>query len=155
MINADPVHFCNAKKKAQLRIKNQLGTFVCNTREIWREAERILEDHLKLQKSFGWIPYDPNSFTCDRRMKNRLSPYIHHRIPKIEQFANMDEWKEGTLVERNSEQVNIENFMRDLEKKLDLDSFGQVPFEYLKDKELVPPLLEPLSNLHRKLAHQP
>ena len=129
IINANLVYFFNAKKKAQLRIKNQLGPFVCNTREAWKEAEIILEGHLKLQKSFGWVPYDPNSFICDRRMKNRLSPYIHHRIPEIEQFANMDQWREGTLVETDSEQVNIENVMRDLEKTLDLDSFGQVRFE--------------------------
>ena len=62
-------------------------------------------------------------------MKNRLSPYIHHRILEIEQFANMDEWREGTLVEDVSEKANIENAMRDLEKTLDLDSFGQVSFE--------------------------
>ena len=62
-------------------------------------------------------------------MKNRLLPYIHHRIPEVEQFANMDEWREGTLAENDSEQVNIENVMRDLEKTLELDSCGQVRFE--------------------------
>jgi len=129
MINAELVHFCNAKKKAQLRIKNQLGPFVYNTREAWKEAEIFLEEHLKLQKSFGWKPYDHNNFICDRRMKNRLSPYIHHRIPEIEQYANMDQWREGTLVEHDSEQVNFEKVMRNLEKTLDLDSFGQVPFK--------------------------
>jgi len=41
----------------------------------------------------------------------------------------MDEWREGTLVETDSEQVNIENVMKDLEKTLHLDSFGQVQFE--------------------------
>ena len=41
----------------------------------------------------------------------------------------MDEWREGTLVEIDSEQVNIENVMKDLEKTLDLDSFGQLQFE--------------------------
>lgn len=126
MINSDLVHFYNFKKKAQLRIKNHVGPFVCNTRDAWKKAKRILEDHLKLQKSFGWVPYDPNNFICDRRMKNRLSPYIHHRILEIEQFTNIDEWVEGTLVEKDSEQVNIENFMRDLEKNIDLDIFGQV-----------------------------
>ena len=126
MINADLVHFCNAKKKAKLSIKNQLGPFVCNTRDAWKEVEIILEDHLKLQNSFGWEPYDPNIFIYDRKMKNRLSPYIHHRIPEIEQFANMDEWIEGTLVENKSEWASIENVMKDFEKTLDLDSFGQV-----------------------------
>jgi len=43
IIDADLVHFCNAKKKAQLRIKNQLGPFVCNTREACKEAEKNLE----------------------------------------------------------------------------------------------------------------
>ena len=62
-------------------------------------------------------------------MKNRLSSYLHHRIPEIENFSNMDEWREGTLVEIDSEQVDIEHVMKDLEKTLDLDSFGQVPFE--------------------------
>lgn len=38
----------------------------------------------------------------------------------------MDEWTEGTLVEKDSEQVNVENVMKDLEKILDLESFGQV-----------------------------
>ena len=52
MINSDIVHFCNAKKKAQLRIKIQLGPFVCNSRDDGKEAERILEDYLKLQKKF-------------------------------------------------------------------------------------------------------
>lgn len=129
IIKADLIHFCGAKKKTQLRINNQLGPFVCNTRDAWKEAEKNLEDHLRLRKSFRWVPYDPNSFICDRRMKNRLSPYIHNRIPEIEQFANLDEWIEGTLVEDVSEKVNIENAMRDLEKTLDLDYFGQVPFK--------------------------
>ena len=126
MKNSDLVHFYNAKKKAQLRIKSQLGPFVCNTRDAGKEAEIILEDYLKLQKKIWWVPYDPNIFICDRRMKNRLSPYLHHRIPEIEQFANMDEWMEGTLVEKDSEQVNVENVMKDLEKIFELDSFGQV-----------------------------
>lgn len=129
MINADLVHFCNAKKKAQLRIKNQLGPFVCNTRDVWKEAEFFLEDHLRLRKNFRWVPYDSNSFRCDRRMKNKLSPYIHHRIPDIEKFANLDEWIERTLVENDSEQVNFDNAMRNLEKTLDMDSFGQVSFK--------------------------
>ena len=76
---------------------------------------------MKLNKSFGW-KYDPHSFIYDRRMKNRLSPYFHHRIPEIEQYANMDEWREGTLVEMDSDQVNVENVIKDLENTLNLDS---------------------------------
>lgn len=55
-----------------------------------------------------------------------LSPYIHHRILEIEQFENMDEWREGTLVQNGNEQVNIENVVRNIKKTLDLDSFGKV-----------------------------
>ena len=54
---------------------------------------------------------------------------MHHRIPEIEQFANMDERREGNLVVAESEQVNIENVMRDIEKTLDLDSFGKVNYD--------------------------
>jgi len=124
LINADLTHFCSAKKKAQLRIKNQLGPFVIHKREAWEDAEKILGEQLKLKKSFWWVPYDPNSFISDRRVKNRLSVYVYHRIPEIEQFANQDEWVEGTLIEEISEQEKMEKAMKDLEKSLELDSFG-------------------------------
>ena len=126
MINSDIVHFCNAKKKVQLRIKSQLGPFVFNSRDARKEAERILEEYLGLQKSFYWVPYDPNSFICDRRMKNKLSPYIYFRMPEIKQYANTDEWVERTLIEQDSEQVNVDNVMKDLERILDVDYFWQV-----------------------------
>ena len=99
MNNSDIIHFCNAKKKAQLRIKGQLGPFICNSRDAGQEAETILQDHFKLQKSFYWVLYDPFSFICDKRIKNKSAPYFHQRIPEIEQYANKDEWMEGTLVE--------------------------------------------------------
>lgn len=60
MINSDLIHFTKAKKKAQLRIKDHLGTFVCNNREARKAAEQILEDYMKLSKSFSWTPYDPH-----------------------------------------------------------------------------------------------
>jgi len=53
-----------------------------------------------------------------------LSSYKHHRIPEIEQFSNQDEWVEGTLIEELTKQENMEQAMKDLEKTLDLDSFG-------------------------------
>jgi len=84
MCNVDLIHFTKAKKKAQLRIKHQIGPFVCNNREAGEATKIILEYYLRLQKSFGWAPYDPHGFIYDRRMKNRLSPYMHHRIPEIE-----------------------------------------------------------------------
>jgi len=94
---------------------------VCNKRKEGQEAEEILE-RMRLKRSFIW-PYDPHSFICDRRIKHKLSPYIHHRIPEIEQYANLNEWREGTLIEQDSDEVEVENVMKDLEKRLDLDSF--------------------------------
>jgi len=34
MTNSDDVHFVKAKKKAQIRIKDELGPFICNSREV-------------------------------------------------------------------------------------------------------------------------
>ena len=52
LINADLTHFCNVKKKAQLRIRNQLGPFIINKREAWEDVDKILGEDLKLRKSF-------------------------------------------------------------------------------------------------------
>jgi len=73
--------------------------------------------------------YDPYSFICNRRQKNKLSPYIHHRIPEIEQYANQSEWVEGTLINRDSTEVVVDNVLMDLDRRLDEDSFVQVPGE--------------------------
>ena len=108
------IHFCSVKKKAQLRIKSQLGPFICNSRDAEREAEYILQSHCKFQRSFRWVPYDPFSFICDKTMKNKSSPYIHHRIPDIEQYANQDEWVEKTLVEEESAEEKMNKIMKNL-----------------------------------------
>jgi len=65
IINSDEVHFVRTKKKAQLRIKDHLGPFICNSREAGKEADEILQ-RLKLKQSFMWT-YDPHSFICNRR----------------------------------------------------------------------------------------
>lgn len=125
MLNSDQIHFTKAKKKAQLRIKDHLGPFVCNNREAGKIAEGIIETIMRLKKIFSWIYY-PHGFISDRRIKHKLSPYIHHRILEIEQYANLNEWRKGTLIEEDSDKVEIENVMKDLEKRLDLVSFVQV-----------------------------
>ena len=82
IINLDEVYFVKAKKKAQLRIKNQLGPFVCNNREAGREAEEILQ-RLKLKQSFMWR-YDPCDFICNRRQPPTImydyASYIANRM---------------------------------------------------------------------------
>ena len=125
------IHFCSVKNKAQLRIKSQLGPFICNSRDAEREAEDILQNHCKFQRSFRWVPYDPFGFICDKRMKNKSSPYFHNRIPEIEQYANQDEWVEETLVEEESEEDKMNKIIKDLEKKYDLESCGQVQVPHI------------------------
>lgn len=133
MINSDEVRFVKAKKKAQLRIKDQLGPFICNNREEGKEAEEILQ-RLKLKQSFIWR-YDPLDFICDRRQKNKLSPYVHHKVPKIERYENQLEWVENTLVDRDSTEVIVNNVLIDLERRLDEDSFVQVLGESQSQRE--------------------
>lgn len=108
LINANLTHFYNVKKKAQLRIRNLLGPFIIKKREAREEADKIIGEDLKLKKSFWWVPYDPNSFISDRKVRNRLSVYIHHMIPEVEQFANQNGWVEGTLIEELTQQENME-----------------------------------------------
>jgi len=60
IINLDEVNFVKAKNKAQLKIKDQLGPFICNSREVGKEADLILQ-RLKLKQSFIWR-YDPLDF---------------------------------------------------------------------------------------------
>lgn len=97
-ISSDLTHFFAAKKKAQLKLRNQLGPFIINKKEGWKDVEKILGEKLKLKRSFWWVPYDPNGFIHDRKIKNRLSGYDHCRIHDFKQYANQDEWVEGTLV---------------------------------------------------------
>ena len=42
-----------------------------------------------------------------------MSPYIQHRIPKIEQYENQLEWVEKTLVNRDNTEVVVENKLFD------------------------------------------
>jgi len=97
--NADVKNFSGKGKKAQLKVKNQLGHFVLNKREEgWQEADRMLES-LGLKTSFLSKPYDPNHFVTLRRVKYRLSSYDNVSLPHIEQYANQSKWKRGTLEE--------------------------------------------------------
>ena len=114
IINADEVNFVNAKKKAYFKIKYQLGPFICNSREIGKEADLNLQ-RMKFQRSFVWR-YDPLEFITKKRKKVKLGPFIHHPIPEIEAFANQTEWVENTLVDSDNTRVDVENALIDLEK---------------------------------------
>jgi len=44
MINSDDIHFVSLKKKHLLRIKGQIGSFICNSRGIGEEADILLKE---------------------------------------------------------------------------------------------------------------
>jgi len=121
MINANEINFVNAKKKANFKIKYQLGPFICNSTEAGTEAELILQK-MKFQRSFVW-GNDPLEFITKKRQKVKLGPFIHHPIPHIEAYSNQSEWVEETLVEQDNTKIDIENALIDLEKQLDEGCF--------------------------------
>lgn len=43
IVNANEINFVNAKKKANFKIKYQLGPFICNSIEAGQEADLILQ----------------------------------------------------------------------------------------------------------------
>ena len=86
-----------AKKKTQLKLKNQIGPFICNHRDAEKEASSQLLEY-KLEESFPWN-YDPQGILSKLRVKCKLTPFIHESKPEIEKFANQIEWIENTLTE--------------------------------------------------------
>jgi hypothetical protein len=58
IMNSDDIHFVSLKKKQQLRIKGQIGSFIFNSRGVGEEADRMLRE-MKLFLSFPWH-YDPD-----------------------------------------------------------------------------------------------
>ena len=100
-----------------------------NKKEGWQDADLILKEKLKLKRSFWWVPYDPDGFISARRVKYRRTAYEHCKTPHIEQYANPDEWVQGTLLEELTQEEVMEKNVKDLEKTLDLDSFQQGTFK--------------------------
>ena len=84
-INSDLTHFHSTKKDAQLKLRDQLGPYVMNKKEGWKDADEILGQTLRLKRNFWWVPY---GFINARRIKYRLTPYERCSIPEIKQFAN-------------------------------------------------------------------
>lgn len=71
--------------------------------------------------------YNPQGFMTRLRQKVKLGPYINDPIPEIQRYANMFEWLENTLLDRDSTKVDVENTLIDLERQLDENKFLQVP----------------------------
>jgi hypothetical protein len=97
MINSDDIHFVSLKKKQQLRIKGQIGSFIYNNRGIGEEADGFLKE-IKFDVSFLW-KYDPCGIISEIRVNNKNIPYVHSPKPEIEKFVNQTEWEENTLEE--------------------------------------------------------
>jgi hypothetical protein len=97
MINSDDIHFVAFKKKQQLRIKGQIGSFICNSRATGEEANKLLLE-MKFKQSFPWH-YDPCGVIAETRLRNKISPYAHVPKPEIEKFMNQTEWEENTLID--------------------------------------------------------
>ena len=51
MIGLDEVQLLASWKKTQFKMKNQMGPFICNTKEVGPEADKILQQ-FKFKKSF-------------------------------------------------------------------------------------------------------
>jgi hypothetical protein len=86
MINSDDIHFVSLKKKQQLRIKGQIGSFICNNHGAREEADKLLKE-MKFFMSFPWH-YDPCGIISEMRVKNKNIPYAHEARPKVKKFAN-------------------------------------------------------------------
>jgi hypothetical protein len=97
IMNSDDIHFVSLKKKQQLRIKGQIGSFICNNRGAGDEADRLLRE-MKFTTSFTWH-YDPYGIISEMKVKNKNAPYVHEPRPEIEKFANQVEWEPDTLVD--------------------------------------------------------
>ena len=97
IMNSDDIHFVSLKKKQQLRIKGQIGSFICNSRGAGEEYDRMLKE-MKFLMSFPWH-YDPCGIISEMQVKNKNIPYVHVSKPEIEKFANQTAWVPDTLIE--------------------------------------------------------
>lgn len=82
-LNANEVHFVAAKKKLQFKLKAQDGPFICNTRVVGEEANRLLRE-MKFGLSFT-CSYDPMEVISKLRVENKFTAYHHTTNPEIEQ----------------------------------------------------------------------
>jgi hypothetical protein len=142
IMNSDDIHFVSLKKKQQLRIKGQIGSFICNNRGTGEEADRMLKE-MKFFMSFPWH-YDPHGIISEMRVKNKNISYVHVSKPEIEKFTNQTVWVPDTLVEVE-QQVPLTT--------MPPTTMPQVPKEKRPRQESSPPVTEVSSEefqLHTK-----
>jgi len=95
MLNMDEVHFVSYKKKAQFKLKTHIGPYIINTIAAAKEIDTILSQ-MKFKLSFSWSYY-PQGIISKIILEQKSISYAHTSRPKIEQYANQQEWIEGTL----------------------------------------------------------
>ena len=88
MISMDEVHFVSGKRKAQFKLKANVGSFICNTRETGLEAD-ILQKKMGFF-SFTWS-YDHHGIISTLRVELKTTPYTHTSRVKIEKYMNQNE----------------------------------------------------------------
>jgi hypothetical protein len=120
-----------------LRIKGQIGSFICNSRGIGEEADRMLKE-MKFFKSFTWH-YDPCEIISEMRVRNKNIPYVHESKPEIENFANQIVWVPDTLV-KMEQQVEVEQQVPSM--SVPPTTTPQVPKEKRPRQESSPPVTE-------------
>ena len=82
----DEIHFVAAKKKSQFKIKTQIGPFICNSRAVGEEVDKLLKEmHFNL--SFTWS-YDPLGVISKLRVENKSTSYFHTAKLEIEKYKN-------------------------------------------------------------------
>ena len=87
MINMVEVHFVSSKlKKSQFKLKTKVGTFICNTRSIGIEEDKLLKN-MNLQPSFTWS-YDPFGIISTLRVQLKATSYNHTPKEELEKFMN-------------------------------------------------------------------
>jgi hypothetical protein len=97
MVKYDDIHFVAVKKKQQLRINTQIGTFICNNRFAGEEADNLLKQ-MSFTQIFTWT-YDPFGVISELIVKQRSTLYAHIQNLEVENYMNQTKWKENTLLE--------------------------------------------------------
>jgi len=85
------------RRSPSLKIKTQIGPFICNSREAGEEANKLLKK-MQFSLSFTWS-YDPLGIISKLRVETKSTPYFHTSRPKIEKYKNQQEWVENSLQE--------------------------------------------------------
>jgi hypothetical protein len=142
IINSDDIHFVSLKKKQQIRIKGQIGSFICNNHCVGEEADRMMRG-MNFFMSFPWH-YDMCGIISEMRVKRKNIPYVHESRPEVEKFVNQKAWEPNTLIEVEQQ---------DPPATVSQTTTPQVPNEKRPRKDLSLPVIEVSSKefqLHTK-----